>query len=135
LVLGRDPLVGVLALGIPFGAITAKVFAEIIDETDPGPHDSLIAAGAGRLQAFCYGTLPRIWGDLLAYAFYRFDCALRSAVILGMIGVGGLGFELGTAFAGLDYERMWTLILVLIVLGLACDRWSASLRRPGAAHE
>lgn len=135
LVLGRDPLVGVLALGTPFGAITAKVFAEIIDETDPGPHDSLIAAGAGRLQAFCYGTLPRIWGDLLAYAFYRFDCALRSAVILGMIGVGGLGFELGTAFAGLDYERMWTLILVLIVLGLACDRWSASLRSPGAAHE
>lgn len=78
-----------LALGIPFGAITAKVFAEIIDETDPGPHDSLIAVGAGRLQAFCYGTLPRIWGDLLAYAFYRFDCALRSAVILGMIGVEG----------------------------------------------
>jgi len=135
LVLGRDPLVGVLALGIPFGAITAKVFAEIIDETDPGPHEALIAVGASRLQAFCHGTLPRIWGDLLAYSFYRFDCALRSAVILGMIGVGGLGFELGTAFAGLDYERMWTLILVLIVLGLVCDRWSASLRRPGAAHE
>lgn len=132
LVIGRDPLVGVLALGIPFGAITAKVFAEIIDETDPAPHDALIAAGAGRLQAFCWGTLPRIRGDVLAYAFYRFDCALRSAVILGMIGVGGLGFELGTAFAGLNYERMWTLILVLIVLGLVCDRWSASLRRPGA---
>lgn len=131
LVLGRDPLVGVLALAIPFGAITAKVFAEIVDESPSDAHDALREAGAGRLQALCYGTLPQIWGDLLAYAFYRFDCALRSAVILGMIGVGGLGFELGTAFAGLNYARMWTLIYVLILLGLLFDRWSASLRRVG----
>jgi phosphonate transport system permease protein len=131
LVLGRDPLVGVLALAVPFGAITAKVFAEIIDESPSDAHDALRAAGAGRLQALCYGTLPQIWGDLLAYAFYRFDCALRSAVILGMIGVGGLGFELSTAFAGLNYERMWTLIYALILLGLLFDRWSASLRRRG----
>lgn len=133
MVLGRDPLVGILALAIPFGAITAKVFAEIIDETPSGPYDALISAGAGRVEAFCYGTLPRIGGDLIAYAFYRFDCALRSAVILGMIGVGGLGFELTTAFAGLNYERMWTLIYVLILLGLLFDRWSASLRRSGAS--
>lgn len=130
-VLGRDPLVGILALAIPFGAITAKVYAEIIDETPSGPYDALIHAGAGRLQAFLYATLPRIWGDLLAYAFYRFDCALRSAVILGMIGAGGLGFELITAFQGLAYERMWTLIYVLILAGWLFDRWSASLRRPG----
>ncbi len=135
MVLGRDPLVGILALAIPFGAITAKVFAEIIDETPSGPHDALISAGAGRVEAFCYGTLPRIGGDLIAYAFYRFDCALRSAVILGMIGVGGLGFELTTAFAGLNYERMWTLIYVLILSGLLFDRWSASLRRSGASLE
>lgn len=133
-ILGRDPLVGILALAIPFGVITAKVYAEIIDETPPGPHDALITAGAGRLQAFVYATLPRIWGDLLAYGFYRFDCALRSAVILGMIGAGGLGFELITAFQGLAYERMWTLIYALIALGWLFDRWSASLRHPGRAR-
>lgn len=130
-VLGRDPLVGILALAIPFGAITAKVYAEIIDETPSGPYDALIHAGAGRLQAFVYATLPRIWGDLLAYAFYRFDCAVRSAVILGMIGAGGLGFELITAFQGLAYERMWTLIYALVLLGWVFDRWSASLRHTG----
>lgn len=129
ILLGRDPMVGVLALAIPFGAITAKVYAEIIDETPSAPYDALITAGAGRLQAFVYGTLPRIWDDLLAYAFYRFDCAIRSAVILGMIGAGGLGFELITAFQGLAYERMWTLIYALIILGLIFDRWSAALRR------
>lgn len=133
-ILGRDPLVGILALAIPFGAITAKVYAEIIDETPSGPYDALIHAGAGRLQAFVYATLPRIWGNLLAYAFYRFDCAVRSAVILGMIGAGGLGFELITAFQGLAYERMWTLIYALIALGWLFDRWSASLRHPGRAR-
>lgn len=130
-ILGRDPLVGILALTIPFGAITAKVYAEIIDETPSGPYDALIHAGAGRLQAFVYATLPRIWDDLLAYAFYRFDCAVRSAVILGMIGAGGLGFELITAFQGLAYERMWTLIYALVLLGWVFDRWSASLRHTG----
>lgn len=134
ILLGRDPMVGVLALAIPFGAITAKVYAEIIDETPTAPYDALITGGAGRVQAFVYATLPRIWQDLLAYAFYRFDCAIRSAVILGMIGAGGLGFELITAFQGLAYERMWTLIYTLILLGLLVDRWSAGLRRTSSVR-
>lgn len=130
LVLGRDPLVGVLAIGIPFGAITAKVYAEIIDETPTGPSDALRLAGAGKVAAFAYGTLPRVWRDFVAYAFYRLDCALRAAVILGMLGVGGLGFELSTAFQGLAFERMWTVMYALLIVGLACEWWSRNLRDP-----
>jgi len=127
-VLGRDPMVGVLAIAIPFGAITAKVYADIIDETAGAPYRALIDAGASRLSAMAYAAVPRSWRDLVSYGFYRFDCAIRSAVILGMIGAGGLGFELSLTFQALRYEQMWTLIYALVVVGAIVDRWGASLR-------
>ena len=128
-VLGRDPLVGVLAIAIPFGAITAKVYAEILDEADHGPYAALRAAGAGRVVALLYGLVPTTAPALVSYAFYRFECSLRSAVILGMVGVGGLGFELSLSFQGLRYDQLWTSLYALVVLSALVDRWSAVLRR------
>jgi phosphonate transport system permease protein len=128
MVLGRDPMVGVLAIAIPFGAITAKVYAEMIDESAAGPFDALVTGGSGRLAALVYGVLPRAWPDLVSYGFYRFDCAIRSAVILGMIGAGGLGFELALSFQALRYEQMWTLIYALVIVGAVVDRWGSALR-------
>ena len=127
-VLGRDPLVGVLAIALPFGAITAKVYAEILDEAGSGPYDALRAAGAGRLAAVAYALLPATWASLTSYAFYRFECSLRSAVVLGLVGVGGLGFSLSTSFAGLRYDQLWTCLYALVLLSALADRWGAALR-------
>lgn len=127
-VLGRDPLVGVLAIAIPFGAITAKVYAELIDESARGPFDALRSAGAGRLGALAYGVFPQTLPDLVSYAFYRLECSIRSAVILGMIGAGGLGFLLNLSFQSLDYQAMWTLIYALVIVSGAADAWGAMLR-------
>lgn len=128
MVLGRDPMVGVLAIGIPFGAITAKVYAEIIDESAAGPYDALVTAGTGRFVALVYAVLPRAWPDLVSYGFYRFECAIRSAVILGMIGAGGLGFQFALSFQALRHEQMWTLIYALVLVGALVDRWGSALR-------
>lgn len=133
-VLGRDPMVGVLAIAIPFGAITAKVYAELIDDAAAGPYEALRAAGAGRVGALAYGVFPRILPDLVSYAFYRLECSIRSAVILGMIGAGGLGLELSLAFQSLAYRRMWTLIYALVVISALADLWGAGLRRRAAAR-
>src|SRR5699024_8735317 len=121
-VLGRDPIVGVLAIAIPFGAITAKVYAEMIDESARGPYQALRECGAGRLTCLVYAVLPQTLPGLMSYAFYRFECSIRSAVILGMIGVGGLGFQLSMSFQGLQYGEMWTLIYVLIGVCAVTDR-------------
>ena len=127
-VLGRDPMVGILAIAIPFGAITAKVYADLIDEAAGAPYEVVRAAGAGRLVALAYAVLPDALPDMVSYAFYRLECSLRSAVILGMIGAGGLGAELGLAFQGLDYGRMWTLVYALIAISALADLWGSSLR-------
>ena len=131
MVLGRDPLVGVLAIAVPFGAITAKVYAELIDESAQAPYDALRATGSGRLSAMAYAVFPRTLPDLVSYAFYRLECSFRSAVILGMIGVGGLGFQLSLSFQSLQYNEMWTLIYALMAVSALADLWGASLRRRG----
>ncbi len=133
-VLGIQPVVAVLAIAIPFGAITAKVFSEIIDDVDPRPAQTLIAAGASRSGALCYAVLPAATGELLSYGFYRLDCAIRSAVILGLIGVGGLGFQLQLSFSALAYPEIWTLLYALIVLSLAADSWGSAIRSRLADH-
>ncbi|XKH57759.1 ABC transporter permease subunit [Citricoccus nitrophenolicus] len=130
-VLGRDPLVGVLAIAIPFGAITAKVYAEIIDESARGPFEALRASGARRGPALLYAVAPIALPDLASYAFYRFECAVRSAVILGMVGAGGLGLELVLSFSGSRHSEVWTLIYTMVLLGAVVDRWGSGLRRAG----
>ena len=128
-IFGFDPLVGVLAIAIPFGAVTAKVFAETIDEAPRDAYQSLRAAGAGRLAALSYGVLPTVGPELVAYAFYRLECAVRSAAVLGVVGIGGLGFQLDLSFQTLRYAEIWTLIGALVVLSGGVDWWSSRARR------
>ena len=128
-ILGLDPLVAVLAIGVPFGAVTAKVFSELIDEVPADAELALRASGSGRLVALIVGVGPTAVGDLLSYSFYRFECAIRSAAILGIVGAGGLGFQLALSFQSLRYDQMWTLLWALIIVGAAAERWSSSVRR------
>jgi phosphonate transport system permease protein len=127
-VFGLDPIVAVLAIGIPFGAVTAKVFSEILDEAPRDPFQALIASGASRSAALLYGLFPTAWSDLLSYSFYRFECAIRSATVLGLIGAGGLGFQLALSFQSLHYTEIWTLLYALILLSAAADFWSSQVR-------
>ena len=115
-VLGLNPLVAVLAIAIPFGAVTARVFAQMLDDVNPNAARELVAQGAGRGQAFLYATLPNAVRDLTSYAFYRFECGLRSAAVLGVIGAAGLGYQLKLSFQSLRYDEIWTLLFALIIL-------------------
>lgn len=128
-ILGLNPWVAVLAIGIPFGAVTAKVFAELLDDVPRGAEVALRASGAGRVTAILFATVPRALSDLLSYAFYRFECSLRSAAVLGIVGAGGIGFQLALSFQSLRYNEMWTLLWALILLSGIADRWSSAVRR------
>ena len=128
-IIGLDPLTAVLAITVPFSAIIAKVFSEILDET---PHQPLVAlqnSGVSPLKAFAYSLLPQAFPDLLAYGFYRFECAIRAAAVLGMIGAGGLGYQIFLSLQTLKYEQIWTLFFALFLLNGLADFWSALLRR------
>ncbi len=129
-VLGLHPWVVVIAIGVPFGAVTAKVYAELFDAADHAAFHHLRAAGAGRITATLYGLAPQVRDDLVSYGFYRLECAVRSAAVLGIVGVGGLGALLDLSFESLRYDEIWTAIYALMLLSGAADWLSSRVRRP-----
>ncbi len=128
-IFGLDPLVAVLAIAIPFGAITAKVFSEILDETPRQSLRALLSSGVSPLNAFAYSLIPQAQTNLVSYAFYRFECSIRAAAVLGIIGAGGLGYQIFLSLQSLRYEEMWTLLIALVLLSGVTDFTSAVVRR------
>jgi phosphonate transport system permease protein len=128
-IFGLDPLVAVLAIAIPFGAITAKVFSEILDETPRAPLLALLNSGVPTLSAFAYTLIPQAFPNLLSYSFYRLECSIRSAAVLGIIGAGGLGYQIFLSLQSLRYEQMWTLMFALLLLSGGTDFFSGLLRQ------
>jgi phosphonate transport system permease protein len=127
-IFGLDPLVAVLAIAIPYGAITAKVFSDILDETPRSPLLALLNSGVTPLNAFLYSLIPQAFPNLVSYSFYRFECAIRSATVLGIIGAGGLGYQIFLSLQSLRYEQMWTLMFALLLLSGGTDLLSGLLR-------
>jgi phosphonate transport system permease protein len=125
---GLDPLVAIVAIAIPFGAITAKVFSEILDDTPRKPLEALQNSGVAAIPALLYGLYPAALSNLISYSFYRFECSLRSAAVLGIIGAGGLGYQILISLQSLKYEELWTFFYALILLNGLIDAGSAWLR-------
>ncbi len=118
---GLNPICGILAIGIPYAGVFAKVYAEILQEADRRPLTGLPVA-TGRLSRFFYGVLPVAYPDLRAYTSYRLECALRSSAILGFIGLPTLGFYLETAFREGLYSEAPALLYAFYLL-IASLRW------------
>ena len=121
-VVGLNPMCGVLAIGIPYAGIFAKVFAEIMQEADQTPLKGLPLHTPG-LSRFFYGVLPVIYADVKNYTSYRFECALRSSAILGFIGLPTLGFHLETAFREGLYSEAPALLYAFYLLIASLRYW------------
>src|SRR5574343_2105388 len=88
-VFGLGPAAGVLALGLTYGGMLAKVYAEILESIDAAPARALRHHGAGRPLAILYGLLPQASKELASYTVYRWECAIRASVVMGFVGAGG----------------------------------------------
>jgi phosphonate transport system permease protein len=126
---GLGELAAILAIAVPYSAILGKVWSEMVDEAPREPASALRDAGASPVQVFWFALVPQALPDILAYALYRFECALRSAAILGFFGFPTLGYYIAASFENLLYGEVWTYLYVLFSLILITDWWSGALRR------
>lgn len=126
---GRSPLIAVLAIALPYTGTLARIFAELMDETPADAADALTWSGATSWQRFAFGILPRALPEMIAYVFYRFECALRSAAVLGFFGFPTLGYYLAASFENLYFGEVWTYLYVLLGVILLVDWWSGRLRQ------
>ncbi|MGQ4810151.1 Phosphate-import permease protein PhnE [Candidatus Entotheonellaceae bacterium PAL068K] len=129
LAVGLGPFAGVLALGVHTSGVLGRLFAEVLENVDQGPCETLHAAGATGWQVFFYGMLPQALPELLSFALYRWEVNIRAAAILGFVGAGGLGQQLFVALNLFLHQQLLTLIVAILVLVTAVDLCSTLLRR------
>lgn len=119
-VVGLGPTAGVLAIALTYCGMLGKVYAEILESGEPAPTDALLANGSSRLGAFLYATLPQNATELVSYTVFRWECAVRSSVIMGFVGAGGLGQQMDISMKMLAGGEVATLLVVfMLMVGLA----------------
>jgi phosphonate transport system permease protein len=128
-VVGLGPTAGVLAIALTYGGMLGKVYAEILESGEPHATQTLLRNGSSRLQAFFFGLLPQNAAELTSYTVYRWECAIRSSVVLGFVGAGGLGQQMDNSMKMFNGGEVLTMLAVFVALVALADRVSAGLRR------
>jgi phosphonate transport system permease protein len=126
---GLTPLSAVIAIAIPYTGTLAKVFSEVVDEVPRDAASALRGSGASPIQVYLFALLPRALPDVIAYALYRFECALRSSAIVGFFGITTLGYYLRQSFENAQYREVWSYLYGLLILVVVLDAWSGAIRR------
>ena len=127
-VVGLGPTAGVLAIALTYGGMLGKVYGEILESGETAPTAALLRNGSSRLQAFGYALLPQNAAELASYTVYRWECAVRSSVVLGFVGAGGLGQQLDSAMKMFNGGEVLTMLAVFVALVGLADAASAWLR-------
>ena len=126
---GLGPFPGALAISVHSVGMLGRLFAEVIEDMDMGPMEALTMTGAGRMAVFSHAVVPSVLPSLLGIALYRLDENIRSSLVLGFVGAGGIGFQLLTAMNLFQYRTVSLLLVVTFVIVIAAERLSAALRR------
>jgi phosphonate transport system permease protein len=126
---GLGPNAGTLALALHTVGVLGRLFAEALENTPPQPADAIRLQGGSALWAFCYGTLPNLMPQLLAYTLYRWENNIRMASVLGFVGAGGLGQMLYVSLSLFQEAQGSTVILAMLLLVFTVDTLSSWSRQ------
>jgi phosphonate transport system permease protein len=126
---GFGALPGVLALALHSTGMVAKFYAEAIEHVDPKPLEAATAAGASRLQVITHAVLPQVLPQLADITIYRWEYHFRASAVLGIVGAGGIGFELMAALRLIKYDEVSAILLSVLACVLVVDGLGAALRR------
>lgn len=126
---GLNGFTPVLAIAIPYSGVFAKVFSEVIDESPRDAAYALRSLGASSLHVFFIGLFPRAFPDIVTYGCYRFECGMRSSAVMGFFGIPTIGYYLKPAFDESHYHEVWTYLYGMLLLVVAVDWWSGTIRR------
>ena len=126
--IGFGAMPGVLALGLHTMGFLAKFYAEDIEHISKGPIDALKSSGATKSQIISFGVIPQILPSFVANNLYILDRNVRMATMLGIVGAGGIGYELQSSFRMFQYERVSAIIILIFITIFLIDHFSAFIR-------
>jgi phosphonate transport system permease protein len=126
---GLGPLPGIMALSFVTIGFMGKFFAESIEVVDSRQVEGVVAHGASWLQLRTFAHFPQAFPDFVGTVMYILDHNLRAAAILGLVGAGGIGYDLVMAMRMFDYGRLLPIAISIYVVVTLLDRASDKFRR------
>ncbi|SFL71038.1 phosphonate transport system permease protein [Gracilibacillus orientalis] len=125
---GLGPLPGVLAIAIHSLGMLIKVFAQSVEEMDGGKIEALKAAGANWFQIIAQGVIPTVFTALLSWTILRLEIDIGESTILGLVGAGGIGWELTRAMRTYDFNSALFITIVIFVMIFSVEMISNRLK-------
>jgi phosphonate transport system permease protein len=126
---GFGPFAGFVTLSFATIGFYGKLLAEDIEDMDAGQAEAVRASGAGWLQWINYGVQPQVMPRMIGLGLYRFDINFRESAVIGIVGGGGIGATLNTAFDRYEFDSAAAIIIVIIAIVMVCEYGSGYLRR------
>ncbi len=126
---GTGPFPGVLAIALHGIGMLGKLFSEAIESVDPAPVEAVKATGASNTLVVWLGIMPQVLPQFFAFSLYRWDIDIRSSIILGIVGAGGIGFMLDQYIKMFQYRQASTAFLIILVAVTMLDYASSWLRQ------
>ncbi|MCW3491268.1 phosphonate ABC transporter, permease protein PhnE [Dethiobacter alkaliphilus] len=121
-------MAGVLAITLHNLGVLGKLIAELVEAAERGPQEAVAASGAPGILVATHGILPQILPNVLSHAFYRMEVSVRSVLVLGFVGAGGIGQQLFIHFRMFQYEKVFVDVLAIMALVVLIDYLGAFVR-------
>ena len=125
---GFGAIPGVLALGLHTMGFLAKFYAEDIEHVNKGPIEALKSSGASKRQIISFAVIPQIIPSFVANNLYILDRNIRMATMLGIVGAGGIGYELLSSFRMFEYPKVSAIIIIIFITIFIIDHLSSLIR-------
>lgn len=126
---GFGPFAGLATLVVATVGFLGKLLAEAVEEIEPGPMEALTTTGASWASRVAFGVLPQVMPRVLGLALYRLDINFRESAVIGLVGAGGIGATLTTAFSRYEFESVSAILILIIALVFAAEVVSGRLRQ------
>ena len=127
-IVGLGPFAGMLAIMLHSVAALGKLYSEAIETVDPGPIEAISATGARWLEIVRSGVIPQAIPSFIAHTLYRWDINVRSSIIIGFVGGGGIGAWLFQWIILAQYRAVGASFMAIVLVVMALDYGSARMR-------
>lgn len=128
-IVGLGPGAGILAIIVDVISFCGRFFAERIEEIEKGSIEALKMTGVSGLGVVVGAIIPSAMPSFVATSMFSLESSVRSAVVLGVVGAGGIGVELSTSMQLLRYDEAFTVILVIFAAVIGTERISSIIRK------